>query len=101
MSAQKTQNVQDLFLNHLRKHKTQVTVYLVSGAKMRGIITWFDNFSLLLRRDAHAQLVYKRTISPTDVRSPPENGHSSYRQQRDKICRKATVATVVPRWNED
>jgi host factor-I protein len=70
MSAQKTQNVQDLFLNHLRKHKTPVTVFLVTGAKMQGIITWFDNFSLLLRRDAHSQLVYKRMIS-TVMPVPP------------------------------
>ena len=63
MPAEKTQNVQDLFLNHLRKNKTQVSVYLVNGGRMQGIITWFDNFSLLLRREAHSQLVYKRSIS--------------------------------------
>jgi host factor-I protein len=70
MSAQKTQNVQDLFLNHLRKHKTPVSVYLVSGVRMQGIITWFDNFSLLLRRDTHSQLVYKRAISAV-MPTPP------------------------------
>ena len=63
MPAEKTQNVQDVFLNHLRKNKTQVTVFLVTAARMQGIITWFDNFSLLLRREAHSQLVYKRSIS--------------------------------------
>ena len=63
MPAEKTQNVQDLFLNHLRKNKTQVSVYLVNGFRVQGIITWFDNFSLLLRREAHSQLVYKRSIS--------------------------------------
>lgn len=59
----KTQNVQDVFLNYLRKNKTPVTVFLVNGVKLQGVITWFDNFSVLLRRDAHAQLVYKHAIS--------------------------------------
>lgn len=57
------QNVQDVFLNHLRKHKTPTTIFLVNGVKLQGIITWFDNFSVLLRREAHAQLVYKHAIS--------------------------------------
>lgn len=61
--SDKAQNVQDVFLNYLRKHKTPVTVFLVNGVKLQGIITWFDNFSLLLRRDAHSQLVYKHAIS--------------------------------------
>jgi len=63
MSADRNQNVQDVFLNHVRKNKTAVTVFLVNGVKLQGIITWFDNFSLLLRRDAHSQLVYKHAIS--------------------------------------
>jgi len=63
MSADRNQNVQDVFLNHVRKNKTAVTVFLVNGVKLQGIITWFDNFSLLLRRDAHSQLFYKHAIS--------------------------------------
>lgn len=59
----KNQNVQDVFLNHIRKTKTPVTVYLICGVKLQGIITWFDNFSMLLRRDGHAQLVYKHAVS--------------------------------------
>jgi host factor-I protein len=61
--AEKSQNVQDVFLNHVRKSKTPVTVFLVNGVKLQGIITWFDNFSVLLRRDGHTQLVYKHAIS--------------------------------------
>ena len=57
------QNLQDIFLNHVRKQKTSVTVFLVNGVKLQGIITWFDNFCLLLRRDGHSQLVYKHAIS--------------------------------------
>ena len=61
--SEKSQNVQDVFLNHVRKNKTPVTIFLVNGVKLQGIITWFDNFSVLLRRAAHSQLVYKHAIS--------------------------------------
>jgi host factor-I protein len=61
--AEKSQNVQDVFLNAIRKNKTPVTIFLVNGVKLQGIVTWFDNFSVLLRRDAHSQLVYKHAIS--------------------------------------
>ena len=55
--------LQDSFLNQLRKSKTPVTMFLVKGVKLQGIVTWFDNFSVLLRRDGQAQLVYKHAIS--------------------------------------
>ncbi len=58
-----TQNVQDDFLNNLRDNKISVTVFLVNGVKLQGLITWFDSFSLLLRRDGHTQLIYKHAIS--------------------------------------
>jgi len=56
-------NLQDTFLNALRRAKTPVTMFLVKGVKLGGVITWFDNFSLLLRRDGQVQLVYKHGIS--------------------------------------
>ena len=59
----KNRNLQDTFLNFLRKNKTPVTIFLVKGVKLQGIVTWFDNFSILLRRDGQAQLVYKHAIS--------------------------------------
>ena len=61
--ADKVNNLQDIFLNSVRKTKTPVTMFLVKGVKLQGIITWFDNFSVLLRRDGHAQLIYKHAIS--------------------------------------
>jgi host factor-I protein len=61
--ADKAQNLQDVFLNNVRKSKVLVTVFLMNGVKLQGIITWFDNFSLLLRRDGHSQLVYKHAVS--------------------------------------
>jgi host factor-I protein len=61
--ADKVNNLQDMFLNGLRRTKTPVTMFLVKGVKLQGIITWFDNFSVLLRRDGQAQLIYKHAIS--------------------------------------
>ena len=61
--SEKTHNLQDVFLNNVRKNKTSVTVFLVNGVKLQGIITWFDNFCVLLRRDGLSQLVYKHAIS--------------------------------------
>ena len=63
MSSEKSQNLQDVFLNNIRKNKTSVTVFLVNGVKLQGNITWFDNFCVLLRRDGQVQLVYKHAIS--------------------------------------
>lgn len=59
----KQANLQDAFLNLLRKNKTAVTMFLVKGVKLQGIVTWFDNFSILLRRDGQSQLVYKHAVS--------------------------------------
>ena len=56
-------NLQDTFLNSVRKSKNPVTLFLVNGVKLQGIITWFDNFSILLRREGTVQLVYKHAIS--------------------------------------
>ena len=61
--ADRNNSLQDLFLNNPRKSKTPVTMFLVKGVKLQGIITWFDNFSVLLRRDGQSQLVYKHAIS--------------------------------------
>lgn len=63
MSGEKSQNLQDVFLNNVRKNKLPVTIFLVNGVKLQGVITWFDNFCVLLRRDNHSQLVYKHAIS--------------------------------------
>ena len=62
MSDTKT-NFQDSFLNHVRKAKVPVTIFLINGVKLQGVITWFDNFCVLLRRDGQSQLVYKHAIS--------------------------------------
>ena len=85
--APKTGNLQDLFLNHLRKEKIPVTMFLVKGVKLQGIVTWFDNFSILLRRDGQSQLVYKHAVStimpadPVDADSF-DTGFDGNRKQR-------------------
>ena len=63
MANEKSQSVQDVFLNNIRKNKMPVTIFLVNGVKLQGVVTWFDNFCVLLRRDGHSQLVYKHAIS--------------------------------------
>ncbi len=67
-------NLQDAFLNMLRKEKTPVTMFLVKGVKLQGIVTWFDNFSILLRRDGQSQLVYKHSISTIMPANPVDAG---------------------------
>ena len=61
--TEKKQNLQDTFLNHVRKQKVPVTIFLVNGVKLQGVVTWFDNFCILLKRDGQVQLVYKHAVS--------------------------------------
>jgi host factor-I protein len=61
--SDKKQNLQDTFLNSVRKAKTPLTIFLVNGVKLQGVVSWFDNFCVLLRRDGQSQLVYKHAIS--------------------------------------
>ena len=70
MADRAANNLQDMFLNNLRRAKIPVTMFLVKGVKLQGIITWFDNFSVLLRRDHHSQLVYKHAISTVMPTAP-------------------------------
>lgn len=63
MAGERAQNLQDTFLNNVRKNKIPLTIFLVNGVKLQGVVTWFDNFCVLLRRDGHSQLVYKHAIS--------------------------------------
>jgi host factor-I protein len=74
----KQENLQDTFLNAVRKSEAAVTIFLVNGVKLQGNITWFDNFCVLLRRDGQSQLVYKHSIStvmplgPIQLQDKPE-----------------------------
>lgn len=86
MSPEKSANLQDVFLNHIRKNKTAVTIFLVNGVKLQGVVTAFDNFCVLLRRDHHSQLVYKHAISTVMPAGPvqlfdPEQDRSDDNEQ--------------------
>ncbi len=67
----KSLSLQDHFLNSVRRAKLPVTIFLVKGVKLQGVITWFDAFSLLLRREGASQLVYKHAISTIMPAEPP------------------------------
>lgn len=69
--AARTLSLQDHFLNSVRRAKLPVTIFLVKGVKLQGVITWFDAFSLLLRREGSSQLVYKHAISTVMPSEPP------------------------------
>ena len=80
MSNDKKQNLQDTFLNSVRKSRTPLTIFLVNGVKLQGVVSWFDNFCVLLRRDGQSQLVYKHAIStvmpmgPIQLQDEPSEG---------------------------
>ncbi len=70
MATDKPVNVQDIFLNYVRKNKTPLTIFLVNGVKLQGIVTWFDSCTMLLKRDGHSQLIYKHAISTLMPQTP-------------------------------
>lgn len=82
--AEKSQNVQDVLLNALRKNKTPVTIYLANGVKLQGMITGFDNFSVVLRRGPQMQLIYKHAMAtvvpaePVRLFEPEGGGEADY-----------------------
>ncbi len=90
MATEKAQNVQDVFLNTLRKKKMPVTVFLSSGVKLQGNITGFDNFCVVLRRGPQVQLVYKHSIA-TVVPSGPL---SLYEEDADDASASPLAATA-------
>src|SRR5215207_4939089 len=98
MANEKSQSVQDVFLNNIRKSKMPVTVFLVNGVKLQGIITWFDNFSVLLRRDAHSQLVYKHAISTVMPAHPIQrdpNPSDGARSPEARLAEAVALAAAI------
>lgn len=63
MANDKPVNIQDVFLNYVRKNKILLTIFLINGVKLQGIVTWFDSATILLKREGHSQLIYKHAIS--------------------------------------
>ncbi len=60
---QKTQNLQDLFLNQARRDRAQITMFLMNGFQLHGIVRGFDSFTVVLESDGKQQLIYKHAIS--------------------------------------
>ena len=77
--ADKTISLQDSFLNGVRKSRSPTTIFLVKGVKLQGVITWFDAFSLLLRRDSASQLIYKHAISTIMPQRPPTGEFEAFK----------------------
>ncbi|MDP8993624.1 MAG: RNA chaperone Hfq [Pseudomonadota bacterium] len=93
--ADKVNNLQDLFLNSLRRSKTPVTMFLIKGVKLQGIITWFDNFSVLLRREGQAQLIYKHAISTIMPAQPVDLGEIEAAFAKEMERRKPALLQEV------
>ena len=62
-SSKTTMNLQDSFLNHVRKENLAVVIYLVNGFRIRGLVRGFDNFTVIIENEGKQQLVYKHAIS--------------------------------------
>ena len=94
--ADKVNNLQDIFLNTLRKSKTPVTMFLVKGVKLQGIITWFDNFSVLLRRDGQSQLIYKHAIFTVMPAHPLDLSEieKSFEEKKSGLLQEIFLAAV-------
>ena len=97
MAAAKSLSLQDHFLNSVRRAKLPVTIFLVKGVKLQGVITWFDSFSLLLRREGASQLVYKHSISTIMPPEPPAHfvatspkAHGTHAALHDQFLAAAT-----------
>ncbi len=58
-----SKKVQEDFLGDIQQKEIAVTVFLINGVKLQGVITWFDDDAILLRRDGHTQLIYKHAVS--------------------------------------
>ena len=95
MAAERTQSLQDTFLNYVRKNKTPLTIFLVNGVKLQGIVTWFDNFCVLLRRDGHSQLVYKHAAGAGIEAQLNSKQYDGENDTDDRDCRTQTVVGKI------
>jgi host factor-I protein len=99
--AARSLSLQDHFLNSVRRAKLPVTIFLVKGVKLQGVITWFDAFSLLLRREGSSQLVYKHAISTImPAESPPDLVPTSLQADGAKAQLQDVFLAAAARENE-
>jgi host factor-I protein len=100
---EKPLSLQDQFLNAVRRSRSPALIFLVKGVKLQGVITWFDSFSLLLRRDASSQLVYKHAIStimpqrsPTELSKHFAESHTGNRASLQDVFLAAATKQSLP-----
>ncbi|HZP03714.1 MAG TPA: RNA chaperone Hfq [Terracidiphilus sp.] len=94
MENKPAQNIQDTFLNTVRKDKTPITIYLVSGVKLTGKIRSFDKYSVLLENNSQEQLIFKHAIST--VVSNRSVMHSEHRPAAVTTGLGPTPVVAVP-----
>ncbi|GHT88295.1 hypothetical protein FACS1894113_0420 [Alphaproteobacteria bacterium] len=90
--SEKIINIQDAFLNYMRKNKVPVTIFLLNGVKLTGIISCFDQTSIVVKREGYTQLVYKNAISTFSPHGPisvfdwngPNNTSENFRKKPDE-----------------
>ena len=97
---EKSLSLQDQFLNSVRRSKTPVTIFLMKGVKLQGIITWFDAFSMLLRRDGAAQLLYKHAVSTIMPSAPPADLSQPAVQKGKKLALQDVFLAAAHRQKE-
>ena len=98
--ADKALSLQDQFLNSIRRSKTPVTIFLMKGVKLQGVVTWFDAFSMLLRREGAAQLLYKHAISTIMPSATPEGLPQPAVQEGKKLALQDVFLTAAHRQKE-
>lgn len=98
--ADKALSLQDQFLNSIRRSKTPVTIFLMKGVKLQGVVTWFDAFSMLLRREGAAQLLYKHAISTIMPSATPEGLPQPAVQEGKKLALQDVFLAAAHRQKE-
>jgi len=98
--AERALSLQDQFLNSVRRSKTPVTIFLMKGVKLQGIITWFDAFSMLLRRDGTPQLLYKHAISTIMPMTAPDGLPQPAATDAKKLALQDVFLTAAHRQQE-
>lgn len=76
-------NLQDIFLNQVRKEHIQITIYLVNGFQLKGLVRGFDNYTIVLDNEGKQQLVYKHAVSTIMPVKPINFAFSDNRNQQD------------------
>ena len=93
MESKPAQNIQDTFLNTVRKDKSPITIYLVSGVKLTGKIRSFDKYSVLLENNSQEQLIFKHAISTVVSGRAPAHSESRSEQRSSQTAPPAAPAT--------